>query len=101
YELLTRDTNGEPRFLSQSKNSSVSPVPPVALSPAPSHQDSGSYMISRTSCAHRHAAANFAAHIKASSRDGTSRIAKPPRTALVSGNGPALTVPPVSTLVAC
>ena len=48
-------------------------------------QDSGSYMISRTSWAQRQAEASFAAHISASSRDGTSMIEKPPMTALVSG----------------
>ena len=50
-------------------------------------------MISRTSWAHRQATAIFAAHWSASCREGTSRIEKPPTTALVSGNGPSLTDP--------
>src|SRR6187402_2563208 len=48
-------------------------------------QESGSYMISRTSWAHRQATAILAAHASASSREGTSMIENPPRTALVSG----------------
>jgi hypothetical protein len=50
-------------------------------------QTSGSNMISQTSCAQRQATANLAAHSKASSREGTSTIANPPTTALVSGYG--------------
>src|SRR3712207_9099547 len=52
-----------------------------------SDQESGPYMISRTSWAHRQATAILAAHASASSREGTSMIENPPMTALVSGNG--------------
>ena len=45
----------------------------------------GSGRSSRTSCAQRHATAILAAHSSASSRDGTSTTANPPRTSLVSG----------------
>ena len=48
-------------------------------------------MSSRTSCAQRQATAILAAHSSASSREGTSTIAKPPMTSLVSGNGPSVT----------
>src|SRR3712207_1364033 len=65
-----------------------------------SDQESGSYMISRTSCAHRQAAAILAAHASASSREGTSMIENPPMTALVSGYGPSVTVPSVATMLA-
>jgi hypothetical protein len=50
-------------------------------------------MSSRTSCAQRQAAANFEAHFRASSREETSTIAKPPRTAFVSGKAPSLMDP--------
>ena len=64
-------------------------------------QDSGSYMISRISWAQRQAAAILAAHCCAYSWEETSRMEKPPRTALVSGLRPLLTVPSVATMVAC
>ena len=64
-------------------------------------QTSGSYMISRTSCAQRQAAANLVAHSSATSREGTSTIAKPPMTSLTSGNGPSVTMPSVATMLAC
>ncbi len=63
-------------------------------------QTVGSGMISRTSCAHRQATAILAAHSSASSREGTSTIENPPMTALVSGYGPAVTVPSVATTLA-
>ena len=50
-------------------------------------QDSASNMISRTSCAHRHARAIRAAHINASSREDTSIMENPPSTAFFSGTG--------------
>jgi uncharacterized cupin superfamily protein len=58
-------------------------------------------MISRTSCAQRHPAANLAAQTSASSREATSMIENPPMTAFVSGTGPAVTVPSVATMVDC
>src|SRR5215831_3192998 len=61
---------------------------------------SGSGKISRTSCAQRHATAILAAHSSASSREGTSTIASPPMTSLVSGYGPSVTVPSVATTLA-
>lgn len=63
--------------------------------------DSGSNMISRTSCAHRQPLAMRAAQTKASSRVGTSIIEKPPTTAFVSGTGPSEAVPSGATIVAC
>ena len=64
-------------------------------------QDSGSYPISRTSCAHRQDSAILAAQASASSREATSMIEKPPTTALVSGTGPSATDPSVDTMLAC
>src|SRR4051812_38537488 len=64
-------------------------------------QDSGSYIISRTSCAHRQLLAMRAAHANASSRVGTSIAENPPTTAFVSGKGPCELVPSVATMVAC
>jgi hypothetical protein len=71
--------------------------PAVALCP----QDSGSNMISRTSCAHRQLSAIRAAQANASSWVGTSMIEKPPTTAFVSGTEPREAVPSVATIVAC
>ncbi len=68
--------------------------PPLPRMPI---QTAGSSMITRTSWAHRQAAANFTAHSTASSRELTSTIAKPPSTALVSGNGPSAIVPSGAT----
>ncbi len=53
-----------------------------------------------TSCTQRQATANLAAHSSAFSREGTSTIANPPMTALVSGYGPSVTVPSVATMLA-
>lgn len=58
-------------------------------------------MISRTSCAHRHASAMQAAQTSASSREGTSIIENPPITAFVCGSGPTLMVPSVATMADC
>src|SRR5437763_15497578 len=52
---------------------------------------------SRTSCAQRQATAILAAHSSASSREGTSTTENPPMYALLSGNGPSMTVPSVAT----
>ena len=54
-------------------------------------------MNSRTSRAQRQAAAILAAHSSASSREGTSTTENPPTYALLSGDGPAATVPSVAT----
>src|SRR5688500_14457381 len=64
------------------------------------NQAVGSGRSSRTSCAQRHATAILAAHSSASSREGTSTTANPPMTSLVSGYGPSVTVPSVSTTLA-
>ena len=66
-----------------------------------SDHDSGSNMISRTSCAHRHPRANRPAQTSASSREGTSMMENPPMTAFVSGEGPDAMVPSVATMVDC
>jgi len=42
----------------------------------------------------------LAPHSSASSREGTSTIANPPMTALVSGYGPSVTIPSVATMLA-
>ena len=62
---------------------------------------SGQATSSRTSCAQRHATAILAAHSRASARERTSTTANPPRTSLVSGHGPSVTVPSVATTLAC
>ena len=69
--------------------------------PANAYKDSGSNMISRTSCAQRQAAAILAAQTSASAREETSMTENPPMTAFVSGTGPAVMVPSVATLVDC
>ena len=60
------------------------PGRPESLSD-PYDQTAGSVRSSRTSCAQRQATAILAAHSSASSREGTSTTANPPRTSLVSG----------------
>src|SRR5918999_1625754 len=52
---------------------------------------------SRTSCAQRQATASLPAHSSASSREGTSTTENPPMYALLSGDGPSVTVPSVAT----
>ena len=62
--------------------------------------DGGIGQTSRTSCEQRQATAILAAHSSASSREATSTTANPPMTSLVSGNGPSVTIPSVSTMLA-
>ncbi len=54
----------------------------------------------RTSCAQRQATAILAAHFSASSCEGTSTTANPPRCSLLSGDGPSMTAPSVATTLA-
>src|SRR5665647_224750 len=69
----------------------------AALAQVSLDQTVGSGRSSRTSCAQRQATAILAAHFSASSCEGTSTIANPPRC---SGDRPSVTDPSVATTLA-